>query len=656
MYRLSATARRCVEVLVSLLLIGSVGAAQPTVAEARFIDYLYIEANEGGSSGGHVALRFDSETFHFQQEGDGLIRMRRDDADAFHFRYAMLGNRPIHETRIAVSDDTYGLLRGTFARRLLVQTAQYARLAALEDDVALFAQWPRPGSASPAVAVPVRAAGYFLADGFPHSGPAGERSPALAALRAAVAAARGDAFVARRLAAIRAGLAAWRPRAQRAAAPPLAPDEYPGFAPAASTVYAEQLEALTALEVLDAAPALRPDTYRVADQAPALSADERRALAGFARDLRADLAALAASPRADFGYPLLLGMARLAALEASLARGRLVVLDALADSAPTATVPAQRAAYLDAVVARLRPVVDRSRRELFLQDHFREADYTQLETTVNRLLEVEHARRDGAPLRMERGLLMPARPAARGEPIAPPLPEATARAELDAARAAALQYRARLAELYGYHLITRNCVSEVFATVDAALADGADSDGSAASRRRLGGAVRIRHNLNFIPFVSAGAVERSYATVARRTRPSYRQLRLAALQTDEPGWRVALRESNTLTSTAYHPGPRDSAFLFFTDDAGALRPLLGAANLLVGVVDGTLGLVTWPADAGARLRAGWSGALFSLPELAFFNIRKGSMAYIDADVVADRGWSSVVSRRWQVVATTITDD
>jgi len=119
---------------------------------------------------------------------------------------------------------------------------------------------------------------------------------------------------------------------------------------------------------------------------------------------------------------------------------------------------------------------------------------------------------------------------------------------------------------------------------------------------------------------------------------------------EEPPWQIVLRESSTLTSTIYHAGPQDSAFLFFTDDSVALRPLLGAANLLVGVGDGVLGLVTWPLDDGARLRAGWYGALFSLPELAFVNIRKGSMAWIEP--VQDGRRSSVVGRWSDVQAST----
>ena len=87
---------------------------------------------------------------------------------------------------------------------------------------------------------------------------------------------------------------------------------------------------------------------------------------------------------------------------------------------------------------------------------------------------------------------------------------------------------------------------------------------------------------------------------------------------------VLARESNTLTSTLYEPPPDDSAFLFFTDDAVAARPLLGAINVMAGLGVAAAGIATLPVDGGARLTSGLRGALFSLPELVFFNIRKGS--------------------------------
>ena len=640
-----------VQGFAALVLAGMIGAPVVVGADTRFIDYLHVEANEGGSSGGHVALRFGPETFHFQQENAGLIRLQRIDSKTFDFRYTMLGNRPIHETRIAVSEETFALLRGAFVDRLLVQAAQFDRLAALQADVALFQLWLARAQPDTAATLPVRAGAYFLPDGFSTGASAGGHSPILAALGDRLAAMRGETFITERIAALRGALSTWQPRAARSPGPRLARTAYPHFAPTASTQYREQLEGLTALEVLAAAPALRDDALRWSADAPPLDGDERRALERFAQQLSASLLDLATSSRSDFGSPLLVGMARLAAIERSLASGRLMVLDAFPTDAPAASVPAgaQREVYLAALASRLQPLMERARREVMGNGEFRESVYTQLETSANRLFEIERARRTGSAVRMERGVLLPARPAQRLELVAPLLSNDVVRTELAAARAAAADYYGHLAELYGYNLITRNCVSEVFATIDAALtepASGAQSSGE-ESRRRLGGVVDSRYTLNFIPALSAAAVARNYSQVGQRTRPSYHQLRLAALAREDQAWRVALRESNTLTSTAYHPGRSDSPFLFFTDETVALRPLLGAANLLVGIADGSVGLVTWPADDGDRLFAGLRGALFSLPELAFVNIRKGSTAWVEPELLpltrgaaSPRWWSS----------------
>ena len=612
--------------MIAIAGLCSCAALSAAAAEPRYVDYLYIEANEGDSSGGHVALRLGPDTFHFQQESGGLIRMRRDDAEIFAFRYAMLGNRPIHETRIAVTDDTFDLLLAAFTRRLLVQGAQFDRLDALQADVELLELWQRRAMTADApLAMPVRAAGLFQIDPVANASPP-SGSAALAAVGARVAATHGASFVAMRSKALREELAAWQPQAVREPAAALAPEVYPRFASTAARDLRERLEALSALEVLAAAPALRRDAYRRLSLGAPLDPGERVALARFADQLSSDLAALAASARADFGYPLLLGMARLAAIELSLAQGRLVILDGFPDGARPAPLPegAQRDAYLDAVVAHLRPATERARAELFNQATFREADYAHLESAANRWLEADQARATGAPLRTASGLLLPARPAPRHERLAPPLESAALRNEIERARTAVADYHARLDELYSYNLITRNCVSEIFAVVDAALGDESDA--------RLGGTVRIGPTLNFIPIVSAAAVDRTYAVTAQRTRPSYRQMRVAALAAREPAWRVFLRESNTLTSSVYHRDASDSAFLFFTDDTVALRPLFGAANLVTGVAASAIGLATWPLDAGTRLRAGLRGAMFSLPELAFVNLRKGTMAWVEPEL------------------------
>jgi len=102
------------------------------------------------------------------------------------------------------------------------------------------------------------------------------------------------------------------------------------------------------------------------------------------------------------------------------------------------------------------------------------------------------------------------------------------------------------------------------------------------------------------------------------------QRQLAKMRRDEnPVW-VFLRESNVVTSTLYRVQPRDSIFLFFTDDLVVPRPLFGAVNLVTGLAASGVGLTMLPVDGGETLWAGLRGVIFSLPELVFQNIRKGS--------------------------------
>ena len=101
---------------------------------------------------------------------------------------------------------------------------------------------------------------------------------------------------------------------------------------------------------------------------------------------------------------------------------------------------------------------------------------------------------------------------------------------------------------------------------------------------------------------------------------------------DDSAW-VRLRESNTWTSTLYRPDERDSYFVFFTDESVLWRPLQGVANLLAGFGKAGLGLARLPFDGGRDMSAGLRGAVFSLPELAFFNIRKGSTVWLPAEAI-----------------------
>jgi len=357
--------------------------------------------------------------------------------------------------------------------------------------------------------------------------------------------------------------------------------------------------------------------------------------------LRESLVRMVQSERPDWGFPMLLGMARLVALDETRRTGRWVVLDAL----PADALLIQRERFVGKpdVVRNLRgrAARDFATAKQWLHDSdptgaFPELEFAGVEAAGSRLVEVEAALRESRDLRVAWGTILPARPAPHREPFLPAIEAHHLEAALTMAREREDAHAAELTRLYGYNLITRNCVTEIFRTIDFALArDVLTRDATlrgtelasrirAASAERLGGHVDPAAPLHFIPAVSASAVRSTYAVSLVDELPSYRKTRLQSMyERENPVW-VFLRESNTLTSTLYRRAPDDSAFLFFTDDALPARPVLGALNLVAGLGVAAAGLAMLPVDHGNMLKAGLRGVVFSLPELAFFNIRKGS--------------------------------
>ena len=413
--------------MLSLLVACSaVLAAQP--ASARIFEYLYIEANEGGAAGGHAGVRFGERVYHFQYQG-GLVRLRREKWGRYLHRYALETNRPIHATRIEVSDETWRLLRGHFARRHLAQSTQLAWRSGLQRERELLESWlqrARPGrergrpDAVQREEIP--AAGYFELD---DGGPSGE-SRVLRELRDRVLAERGEGFFDRRMAALQHEVLSLRP--DDLLQPPttlqtgLAPPSGYGFAAG----YRDAVGAGVALDVLRAARSLAPDAMLAPDDDEfALLAEERPALEALHDRLIDELARLVVSRRPDWGVPLLVGMARLAALDRTLESGRWVVLDVIADDATRVEHRGHetRERALRDLARDMAAVVELERRRLISAPVAGEREYAAVEDALNRRIELQRAIRSGQPIRLAGALLVPRRMAPASElpiPAAPP--------------------------------------------------------------------------------------------------------------------------------------------------------------------------------------------------------------------------------------------
>ena len=104
------------------------------MASAASFGYLYIESSEGNSSGGHSAIQFGDEIYHYQHHDSGLIRLLRQDKQEFHFLYRFLQNRRIHLSHIEVTEETFNRLKEYFKLQFLAQDQQFKQLNDLHKD------------------------------------------------------------------------------------------------------------------------------------------------------------------------------------------------------------------------------------------------------------------------------------------------------------------------------------------------------------------------------------------------------------------------------------------------------------------------------------------------------------------------------------------
>ncbi|MGR8934010.1 MAG: hypothetical protein ACU837_06410 [Gammaproteobacteria bacterium] len=589
-------------------------------AGAHSLQYIYIEANEGGSSGGHVALQFGAEVFHYQFSG-GLIRLFKQDAADFRFDYRFLQNRTLHVADIAVSKQTYHRLHRYFKLRYFEQEQQIKRLRDVQQDRLLSTWLLRRSSAEnsvtagfPEADLRLRGAGLFFNDSdfTMLEKPQGECVSSAAAktillpLRQSLERQYGADVLMR--------LEKHATDAIRRLSPTPPPSGASAYA--FYERYSDLLNELLALRVLREARPLTVDAC-FALHAPEWRLDNReiRALHALQERLSATARALTVSKRPDRGYALLVTTARLVAIEQSLQSGYWVLAD---DFKPDSSIvpPSDLRHYAEELRAQRGDALA-DLRAARTGNTYDEHGYSSIEMAANRYHEwLQAGQRQSVRYRGEQPL--PTKSIRIPNLAFPDLSVQQLRAAIQQQEKTAQQLIRGLEKHYAYHLLTRNCATEIFRDVDVAL--------SPETAQRLGG--KIDSPFRMIPFAAFAEVQQTYRVIKTSALPAYRQLQLARQYAQETDVLVYAREANVLSATLYSRNPDDAWFVFFTDDALLLRPLFGAFNTLAGIGQSMYGMLRLPFDGGSELTSGARGILMSLPELAFINMRKGSYRYL----------------------------
>lgn len=625
-----------------LLLASLLVAAGGAQAAGRFIEFLYIHPGEGNASGGHAAIKFEDEVFHFQHVNQNLLRLYRDDFAAFRFAYGYQENRGIEGRRISVEEQEFQALRDAFNRRFLIQNQQFAGLQSLDEDRALLLALKQvdPPTADSAKnnEIQLEALGYFVGHyrldaGIPAPAVADpSHSPHLASLKQAIADQYGADFLRQKREAAKADLLVLQPQLTDKTTE-LEENRFQANELGYAQRYKSLLLDVAALDVLEAAIAPRPASLLTTGLAELqLGGPALAKLSGFRQSLRDDLLKLLQSERHDWGYALLVGMARLHAVEQSLRTGYLHVLDRRQTSAGNSKAHIVDSKNLAEVAGYLEKKLDMASRSLNSPEQMDEHHYSEIEFAATNWLNIINARNGNSSIAMPELGKTPALPAQ-----AALVPSTMTGNQLDSsAKLVAAQFESygdKLKSLYDYQLFSRNCVTEIFRIIHAGIQQQTTRQTGTGklspeameqiSRQWLGGYIGDNH-ANIIPFVAFDEVGTQYRVDSSYRLATYRERRLDSLYQTKTGWIVDMTESNTLTSSIYRWHEGDAAFLFFTQDAVWPRPLLGGANLAAALGQTLYGLLALPWDSGENLSHSLTGIFVSIPELFFVNIRKGT--------------------------------
>ncbi|MGR9036048.1 MAG: hypothetical protein ACU83O_05605 [Gammaproteobacteria bacterium] len=627
--------------------------SSPAGCEAASFDYLYIEAGEGNSSGGHAAIQFGNDIFHFQHLDAGLIRLFKREKEDFHFGYRYLQNRPIHLSRIDVTEETFEVLKEYFNLKFLNQERLFKLLDDLHKDRSLIRyllnKSPAGNVASDTDAsleLRLKGVGLFYPGrfkGFNYAGDKWKEQPSLSInrLRETVEQHFGPDFLSERRKEIESRIKTLNPIDWSGIIESFAGENLPLVYSFADR-YLDYLTALFAIDALIEAKPLQDDAvFQIRQAAFKLSKDERAMLMNWRKRLETSLVNSINSERPDWGYAVLVNLARYLAVEASLQSGYWVFIDDFAENSDRIG-PAD---YLEQT-ERIQILINDARadwdflRQAAINRRLTEVEYSRMEMAANRYAELVKSG-EAVEIRFNGEKALPLKSIGLPDGPFPELTEERLKSALSRLDAYENDLLDRLKQDYRYDLITRNCVTELFRTINLAFSANIGSKDSLSepalsavteSEKRLGGYIDAAYN--FIPFVSDVSVRDHYHVSVSRYLDSYRGLELKKLMARENKLLAALKESNTVSSRLYNYHSGDALFLFFTDDSLPLRPIFGLFNAAAGIGQSLYGLFNWPFDSGKNLKSGARGLLMSLPELLFFNMRKGSYSFLSPKLLA----------------------
>lgn len=571
------------------------------------LDYVYVNANTGQSSGGHSAIRLGDIVYHFQYFPDKIFHIIREPWKEFRYAYGIQENRTIYINKVHLSKESFHFFFERMNEIYLYQKKELGNLEKLENDLKIL-----ESIANGDGTVYLKAAGYFSSNS--------NRKGNYHFLKSKINSALGHNYLSKRLGLIRSKLNNFKIPLRQVIQVDLKKNSFPKSIENFSTDYLEMLSLLKALEILIEENDLNTNGYFSYSENAKLSMNPMivTQFSGYANHLEEEIIRLLQSNTGNTGYPLLVTLARYLVIQKSISEKKFFFLDSFGKNHFLVVGEAIRnKPFLTDVYQQVSKEISTLFSNLN-NENLSETQYTILEDKVNREREILHGLRESRAIRINFELMLPSKEESvylyHTESSSDPMESL-----ISIYKANRNKYALALQEKYSFNLFNKNCTTEIFHSLNSFF-----KEGEIESKEKLGGVIKGNDPFIFVPVYAYYAVEKKYRVRDEKTIPS---LRTIMLNNKSNGILFSIRESSTLTSQFYKFNKEDSLFIFFTDDVIWQRPIYGLVNLIAGLGEFGLGLGVFPFDKGEHLVKGMQGVFFSGPELIFFNIRKGTFIY-----------------------------
>jgi len=575
-----------------------------------YFEYIYVNANSGQSSGGHSAIKFGNWVYHFQYYPDKIFHLVRDPWFDFRYTYNVMENRSLHLTKVQPSKDVVKKLERGFNTYYIVQEKHLNNVELIQREIEFQSLFRNHKLKN----FKIKSLGYFSKYN--------SKSNAYNKIQDKINSKLGTNFLVRSQNQINQEF--WNIQATdlKLNIPSLDSKSFYSLPELMHEKYEKAVQQLSLITILENKLSLKKTSLIKFPKNKDLQPKEielnlyREFLNQLEDRLIYQLENKDGNP--NWAEDCLITLASYLVVFESIEQKTFIFLDTLPNNEEQVNWQIENDALKLAIdtfplFSNLRKEIFEDTKEIYMQN------FIELQDSANRWIEIQKATSLERAIRNTPNRTLPQKYSEAW--ISLPFINSIElpKNSIDELQRKLESYSSRLNEIYPYHLIFQNCTSEIFVKISEIY-----SQDTKKIQSDLGKDINPNTSLAFIPFYSSYDVRKNYKSKSISEILSYRRKYVSKRLEKENKWWIEYQEDFTPSSTIYKRNENDHYFLFFTDDTFYLRPIYGIFNLGTGLTQTLFGIPMVVLDKGDNLKKGLDGIFFSMPELIFFNIRKGS--------------------------------